>query len=206
MHSPVNSNMWSHLNYFLHKIIFYNIPKLRYHMIHEKTVSCAIEREKLLDIQQCHGDVRNSDLYKIHMVGWSDAACPLPHAGFVPNNINWGSPLQISFLYLQTLLSHRLYPNLVNPMFTLLFSLAVETLCLAFSVSVSVCLEEIWSEPLLSCAHSLSSMLSIFSSERVFRISFPTRCMMEKVQFYDLPKKKWRFGGTFRLPIVGCVK
>lgn len=45
-------------------------------MIREKTVSCAIEREKLLDIQQCRGsgwqglgDVRNSDLYKIHVVG-----------------------------------------------------------------------------------------------------------------------------------------
>lgn len=39
-------------------------------MIHEKTVSCALEREKILEIQQCHGsgyqghrDVRNSNLY-----------------------------------------------------------------------------------------------------------------------------------------------
>lgn len=66
-------------------------------MIHEKTVSRAIEREKLLEIQQCHGsdcqghgDVRFSDLYKIHMVGVKRCSLSSAARHFVPNNIKWG--------------------------------------------------------------------------------------------------------------------
>lgn len=119
---------------------------------------------------------------------------PLPHAIFVPSNIKWAFPLQILFLFLQTLLSHRMYPNLFNPMFILLFSLAAGTFCCP-PLSVSMCLEEIWNKPLLCPAPSVSSMPIIFSSERIFRKLFPTRCTMKKLQFCDLPEKRWRFGG-----------
>lgn len=58
-------------------------------MIHEKTVSRTIEREKILEIQQYHGsgcqghcDVRNSDLYKIHMVGVKRCSVSLCHMPF----------------------------------------------------------------------------------------------------------------------------
>lgn len=90
--------------------------------------------------------VRNSDLCKIHMVGVKRVL--LPNAIFVPNNTKWAFPLQILFLFLQTLLSHRIYPNPFNPVFIMLFSLAVGTFCWP-PLSVSVCLQEIQSKPLL---------------------------------------------------------